>query len=285
MQHATSTPRTLAILHPGAMGATVAASFRASGHRVLWVPEGRSEATRRRAAEAGLEEGGSLTEVVHASDVVLSVCPPHAAAEVAESVLAAGFRGLFVDANAVSPLRARALAERVEGAGAAFVDGGIVGPPAVAPRTTWLHLSGARAGEVAGLCTAGPLEVAVVSDAVGDASALKMVFAAYTKGSTALLAASLAAAERLGVREALDAQREALAEGSAAELAERVRRSTAKAWRFEGEMHEIAETFAAAGVPDGFHLAAAEVYRRMARAARDGDGAQLEGVLGALLEG
>jgi 3-hydroxyisobutyrate dehydrogenase-like beta-hydroxyacid dehydrogenase len=281
----TPAPRTIALLHPGAMGATVGRSLRAAGHSVLWSSDGRSAATAERAAAAELEEGGTLAETVLASDVVLSVCPPHAAAEVAEAVVAAGFRGLYVDANAVSPQRARAIAERVDASGASFVDGGLVGPPAVKPGTTWLHLSGPRAAEVAALVTAGPLQVAVVSDRVGDASALKMCFAASTKGITALLAASLAAAERLGVRAALDAQREALAEGSAAELAERVRRSSAKAWRFEGEMHEIADTFAAAGVPEGFHRAAAEIYRRMAGLSARTEMPPFEEVVLALLEG
>jgi 3-hydroxyisobutyrate dehydrogenase-like beta-hydroxyacid dehydrogenase len=276
-------PRTIALLHPGAMGATVGASLRAAGHRVFWSPDGRSAATAERAAAAGLEDGGALADTVRASDVVLSVCPPHAAMAVAEAVLAAGFRGLYVDANAVSPQRARAIAEHVVATGASFVDGGIVGPPAVKPGTTWLHLSGPRAAEVAALVTAGPLHVAAVSDRVGDASALKMCFAAYTKGTTALLAASLAAAERLGVRAALDAQREALEPGSDAELAERVRRSSAKAWRFEGEMHEIADTFAAAGVPEGFHRAAADVYRRMAGLSARSEMPPFEEVLEALL--
>ena len=50
--------------------------------------------------------------------------------------------------------------------------------------------------------------------------------------------------------------------GAAARLNE-VRANARKAWRFSGEMEEIADTFAAAGLPDGFHRAAAEVYRRM----------------------
>jgi hypothetical protein len=37
-----------------------------------------------------------------------------------------------------------------------------------------------------------------------------------------------------------------------------------RAWRFAGEMDEVADTFASHGVPDGFHRTAAELYRRLA---------------------
>jgi hypothetical protein len=36
-----------------------------------------------------------------------------------------------------------------------------------------------------------------------------------------------------------------------------------KAWRFAGEMEEIADTFAEAGLPDGFFRSASELYGRL----------------------
>jgi hypothetical protein len=170
--------------------------------------------------------------------MVVSICPPHAAEQVALDVAATGFDGIYVDANAIAPERARRIAATVEGAGAAFVDGGVIGGPTSVRDTTWLHLSGPRAAEVARALGGGPLEPNVVSDRVGDASALKMSFAAYAKGTTALLAACLATAEHHGVLEALETQWARSAPGFLARESERLRRAAAKAWRFEGERCE-----------------------------------------------
>ena len=85
-------------------------------------------------------------------------------------------------------------------------------------------------------------------------------------GATAvlLLSAVLATAEELGVRPELEGEWSRDGSNLAQQARDRARGVTAKAWRFAGEMEEIAATFKAAGLPDGFHAAAAEVYRRMA---------------------
>ena len=137
-----TTSTRVGLLHPGEMGASVGASGRHNGHRVLWVSEGRGDDTRRRAAAAGLEDVSTLAKLVAASDVVLSVCPPHAALDVAGAVAVQRFRGLYVDGNAVSPATARSIARVVQAGGATYVDGGIIGPPPVKPGTTRLYLSG-----------------------------------------------------------------------------------------------------------------------------------------------
>mgnify|MGYP001319067358 CR=1 FL=1 len=254
---------TVGIFHPGEMGVSIAASAQNGGSRVLWASEGRSPATRARAEERHLEDAGSLEALCARCGVILSVCPPHAAEEQALRVLAAGFRGLYLDANAISPQRAAALAARFEQAGAGFADGGIIGGPVWKPNSTYLYLSGPRAAEVAGLFSAGPLETRLLGDEPGKASALKMAYAAYTKGSTALLCAVLAAVEGLGVRADLEGHW-ALEDPTSPGRAEgRVRGVTAKAWRFAGEMDEIAATFRSAGLPGEFHAAAAEIYRRI----------------------
>jgi len=178
--------------------------------------------------------------------------------------MAHAFQGLYLDANAISPQRAIRIGQAIEEAGATFVDGGIIGGPAWERATTWLHLSG-RSAEAAAACfSAGPLETSVIGEEIGRASALKMCFAAYTKGTTALLCGILAAAETLGVREDLQRQWSRGGSGLAERAPERVRRVTAKAWRFVGEMEEISATFRATGMPGGFHAAAASIYRRIA---------------------
>ena len=244
--------RTVGLLHPGEMGAAVGAVLRRGGHRVVWASEGRSSETRARADSAGLEDVGTAAEVARC-EVVFSICPPHAALEVARS---APFRGIYVDANAVSPATARKVETIVRGAD--FVDGGIIGPPPREAGTTRLYLSGERAEAVRQLFAGSSLEVRLVE----NASAVKMAYAAWTKGSAALLLAVRELARAEGVEPTLLAEWE-LSVPDLVERSQRAARSAeAKGWRWVGEMEEIAATFEAAGLPKGFHLAAAEVFRR-----------------------
>lgn len=277
--------RKIGILHPGQMGISIAASAQNSGHEVVWVSTGRSAQTVERAEKLGLTDAGSLEKLCQLSVVILSVCPPHAAEAVANQVASLGFNGLYLDANAIAPERVKRIGQRVAAAGASFVDGGIIGGPAWQPGQTWLYLSGDAAHDVAACFSDGPLETCVIGEKIGNASALKMCFAAYTKGTTALLGAILATAERLGVRPELERQWSRDGSDFAARTTQRVRGVTAKAWRFAGEMEEIAATFAAAGLPGEFHLAAAELYRRIAHFKDAPVTPELEAVLAALSGG
>jgi 3-hydroxyisobutyrate dehydrogenase-like beta-hydroxyacid dehydrogenase len=256
---------TVGILHPGDMGAFIGAMARQNGHTVYWASEGRSPATRVRAERAGLRDARTLPALCAASSVIVSVCPPHAAEVVANDVAAYGFQGMYVDANAIAPQRSAGLAEVLEEAGIDYVDGALIGGPAwEAGQTTDLFLSGARALTAAQLLGNGKLSARVLGPAPGQASALKMCYAAYTKGTTALLGAILAAADALDVRAPLVEQWSQDDPDFAAKTKQRVRRGAAKAWRFAGEMDEIAATFRAVGLPDGFHTAAAELFQRQA---------------------
>jgi 3-hydroxyisobutyrate dehydrogenase-like beta-hydroxyacid dehydrogenase len=257
------TPTTIGLLHPGEMGSEVGACARAGGARVVWASEGRGGATRDRAATAGLEDVTSLRALVAASDAILSVCPPDAALDVARAVAALGFGGLYVDGNAVSPSTAREIAGVVEGAGATFVDGGIIGPPPRARGKTRLYASGAGAPRVKALFGDGPLEVIPLDAPPGAASAVKMAYASWTKGTSALIMAVRALAASEGVDEALLAEWRISQPALPGRSEDAVRGNARKAWRFVGEMEEIAATFAEAGLPDGFHLAAAEIFRRL----------------------
>jgi hypothetical protein len=246
------------------MGAAIGAALSGRGLTVLWAGEGRSQDTGRRAEAAGLRDAGTLSALCEQSDVVLSICPPHAALDVACAVAAAGFAGTYVDANAISPALATEVAQAV--AGATFVDGGVVGPPPRERGATRLYLSGAGAAELAGLLDGGALEaIALPEGGTTAASALKMSYAAWTKGTAALLLALRATAQAHGVEQAL------LGEWarSQPELAQRWRSAQhsaqTKGWRWTAEMTEIAATFAAAGQPDGFHRAAATVYEQYER--------------------
>jgi 3-hydroxyisobutyrate dehydrogenase-like beta-hydroxyacid dehydrogenase len=254
----------IGILHPGEMGISIAASAKNSGCDVYWLPNGRSAATRERAAKVGLREAQSLPELCELCPVVMSVCPPHAAETLAADVAQAGFHGLFVEANAIAPQRTIQIASKMTNADISFVDGGIIGLPAWTPHTTCLYLSGPRAEEVTPYFAAGPLDTKVIGGGVGKASALKMCYAANTKGSVALLAGILTTAESLGVREALLDRWKNEDPALPGQVLKRIQNNAPKAWRFVEEMREISRTFVEGGAPGEFHLAAAEIYDRLA---------------------
>jgi 3-hydroxyisobutyrate dehydrogenase-like beta-hydroxyacid dehydrogenase len=214
--------------------------------------------------------------------LLVCVCPPHAAEDVAGQVAAQGYRGLYLDANAISPQCMQRIAATLSAAGAGVVDGGIIGGPAWEPGRTWLYLSGPRAREVDTCFAAGPLETHVLSADLGVASALKLCYAAYSKGTTALLAAILATADTFGVRGPLEQAWIRDDPTFSARTTQRVRRSSAKAWRFAGEMEEIAETFRSAGLPGEFHAAAAEIFCRLASFKDAAELPPLDAVLAAL---
>jgi 3-hydroxyisobutyrate dehydrogenase-like beta-hydroxyacid dehydrogenase len=209
----------------------------------------------------GLRDAGSAGELARTCEVILSVCPPHAALDVARSVR--GFRGVYVDANAVSPVTAREIAAVVDGGGATFVDGGIVGPPPSDDQATRLYLSGLGAGAIADLFAGTTVDARVVSDEPGAASAVKMTYAAWTKGTAALLLAIREVARAEGVEDVLLAEWSASLPGLKERSARAARSAEAKGWRWVGEMEEIASTFASDGQPSGFHEAAAAVFREM----------------------
>jgi 3-hydroxyisobutyrate dehydrogenase-like beta-hydroxyacid dehydrogenase len=263
------------LLHPGEMGAAVGACLVATGHPVFWASTGRGPVTAARAEAAGLRDAATVGALARQADVILSICPPDAALDVARSVAgsaAPGFGGVYVDANAISPGTAGEIARIVEAGGGHYVDGGIIGLPPSVPGRTRLYLSGARAAEVRHLFAGTPLDARVIGgDLTGGgltgggltaASALKMAYAGWTKGTAALILAVRGLARAAGVEDALLAEwRE-----SQPELAGRSQRAASsaatKGWRWTGEMEEIAASMAAAGLPRGFHEAAAEIFGR-----------------------
>lgn len=257
------TVKCIALLHPGNMGATIGAAAATSGARVVWASEGRRRASVERARQSGLADVETLASAVRQSEVVVSVCPPHAALELAAKVAEQRFSGIYVDANAVSRATAEQIGATVTDSGASFVDGGIIGSPVKRAGTTRLYLSGARAAEVAELFRNSMLDAKTIGTEPGSASALKVAYAAWTKCTDALVLAIRAFAAAEGVDEAL------LREWaiSQPDLERRSRQAAAvaapKAWRYVGEMNEIAATFQAAGLPGGFHSAAAEVCQRL----------------------
>jgi len=262
------------------MGAGFGLVLKNAGHKVVWLPEGRSEESISRATTAQLEPVATLDEMLQQSDVVLSICPPHAAIDVARQVAGAetAFEGIYLDANAISPATAETVSSIVRARGARYVDGGIIGTPPPKEGTR-LYLSGSSAHEVAQRCYDVSLEIAVLNETETSASALKMAYAAWSKGTSALLLAIYAVANHYGIDEALTAEWERSQPGLPARSNVSARSALAKGWRWSSEMEEIAATFATAGLPEGFGKGAAEVYRRVPRNTPQGDASDLKQVL------
>jgi 3-hydroxyisobutyrate dehydrogenase-like beta-hydroxyacid dehydrogenase len=253
------------VLHPGAMGAAVGSALRPRAGAVVWAAAGRSQATSKRAELADLVAVPDVAALARRSDAILSVCPPHAARETAEEVAAAldgtGRSPIYVDANAVSPSTVHAIADRL--GPDRVVDGAIIGPPAWERGHTVLWLAGAAAAEVAALFAGSPFDARVLGPDLGTASALKACFALQSKALPAIWLEMAAAARGFGVEKELRGELERNVVDFAAALAG-AGGGAAKAWRWAGEMDEAADAVAAAGLPDGFSRAAAEIYRRLA---------------------
>ncbi|GAA1700116.1 NAD(P)-dependent oxidoreductase [Fodinicola feengrottensis] len=255
---------TIAVLHPGEMGAAVAQIASLNATEILWVRAGRSPATHARAAAAGLSPVETLQEALRA-DIVLSICPPAAAEAVAIEVAGAGFQGIYLDANAISPQRAKTIAERVAKAGARSIDGAIVGPPPNATRRNRLYLSGEPADVAAIVELFADSHVGTVDlgTEIGASSAMKMAYAGYNKATSALAAVAHALAAQYGVTEHLMTEAARTTTSALSELAD-LPSIVDRAWRWAPEMLEVAETMRAAGLPDDFGRAAAIVLEHWA---------------------
>jgi 3-hydroxyisobutyrate dehydrogenase-like beta-hydroxyacid dehydrogenase len=250
----------ITVFHPGAMGSKLAAQLVAAGHEVAWVPDGRSDASKERADEAGLI-GLSFADAVGTAEVILCSCAPQGAVEIADSVGREGFAGLYVEANPLSPKSLRAAQDAVPKA--TFVDAGVVGPPPTGGASpTHLMLSGAAAEQVAELWAGTAVTPMVVGDRPGAASAAKSSFALYNKGKAALAVLAFQLAAEHGVTDALVAQHTRADGGSLHDpnLPEQLR---SVAWRWGPEFDELAETLDAAGLEGDAARALRQVWTKL----------------------
>ncbi|MGH3737745.1 MAG: DUF1932 domain-containing protein [Micromonosporaceae bacterium] len=256
---------TLAVLHPGQMGAAIAGQLRRRGIRVLWCRDARSASTAERATEAGLEAVDHLSDLLVAADIVLSICPPEFAEDVAHSVAEHGYAGLYVDANAISPERCNRIADLLMTAGCRVVDGSIIGPPPMTGRTARLYLAGdaADASRVVDLFTGTSVEAVKLDGHLGAASALKMAYASYQKATRTLAAVAHALAADYGVTNYLLSE---AARSTRSPLAEPdyLPSVAARAWRWTPEMREIADALSTEGLPSDLARATASVLARWA---------------------
>ncbi len=258
----------IAILMPGDMGHGVGAALSRAGHTVLTRLAGRSEATRVLAARAGMQDTETLVGLVERADIILSILPPSAAVglatEIATAMREAGKTPVYVDCNAISPATARAAGDAISAAGAVFIDAGIIGLAPGKGGGTRFYVSGTDVSAMLALDGKG-FQVISLGDEVGRASAMKMVYAALTKGTWTLQTAVMLAAEKLGLTEELTAEFAFSQKPALDAMRARIPRLPADSGRWIGEMEEIAATFADAGVTSGFHDGAADIFRVLAQ--------------------
>ncbi|SFC56904.1 DUF1932 domain-containing protein [Streptomyces aidingensis] len=254
---------TVTLLHPGDMGSAVAEQARRSGARVLWVPAGRSASTKARAEAAGLIPAPDLASALAESDIVLSICPPAAAEDIAGLVASHDFHGIYADANAISPQRMQRIAARLESSGAVPVDGAIFGPPPRGTKTARLYLAGPATAvhQAEALFTGTHLTPQILDKPLGSASALKMAFAGYQKAARALAAVSHALAQEHGITEELTAEGRTMAAAILADT-DYLPSVAARAWRWAPEMQEVADSLKAAGLPSDLAEAANSTLSR-----------------------
>jgi len=265
------TIKAVGILSPGEMGSGVGTVLHQHGLRVMTCLAGRGPESRERAARAGFEDMADLEALVRTCDVLLSILPPSVAGAVADQVAAAltatGSDLLYVDCNAIAPNTASGIFRTVTAAGGRFADAGIIGPPPTRPGNR-IFTSGPGSTEFAAALGGFGLDIRILDGEVGQASGLKMCYAAMTKGVQALGAELLTAARLLGVEDTLLAEQSV--GGDVAAVRSFVERALPtmppKAYRWIGEMEEIARCFEDLGLPGRLMLGAADVYTNV----RDG---------------
>ncbi|MGW8065934.1 DUF1932 domain-containing protein [Streptomyces ziwulingensis] len=261
---------TVGILHPGSMGAAVAACAATNAAAVLWCEAGRSTASAARADQFGLTPVATLYELLDRSDIVISLCPPAAAEDLARDVAGHRFAGVYVEANAINPERTQRIAALLSHA--TVVDGGVVGSPPVGSKTPTLYLSGAAdaTARIEALFTDTAVQAAVLGAEVGKASALKLSYASFQKASRVLVALAVGMAREHGVDQELI---EVVSRRTDSYLSEPqyVAKTAARAWRWGPELGEAAETLAAAGLPPEMLRAAASTLARWNDAKDDGE--------------
>jgi 3-hydroxyisobutyrate dehydrogenase-like beta-hydroxyacid dehydrogenase len=255
---------TVGLLSPGDMGHSIGNVLRHGGLRVITCLKGRTSRSAELAKEAGIEDVGDDQTLVREADVLLSVLPPDRATQNAERVAAAvreaGAELLFADCNAISPNTARQVAHIVEPAGIRMVDVGIIGnPPEPGPPKTRLYASGQYATEFAELAEYG-LDVRVMGDKIGQASGIKMCYASLTKGLTALGTELLTAGRLLDLETPLLAELESSQPQLYAWLTRQIPGMPPKAYRWIGEMLEIAATYEDLGLTPRILQGAADMY-------------------------
>jgi len=260
----------IGVMSPGDMGQAVAQQLKTKGFNVCTALDKRSARSKALAQQAGLADLGSIARLTERCEVILSIMNPGAAldfaTEAAQALSATRRSPLFVDCNAIAPVTMQAINAKITAAGGRCVDASIIGPPPRGAAKTWLYVSGAEARELEQLATP-QITVRVLSDRLGDASAIKMCYGAMNKGMIAMVLELLIAARRLGVDAALDAQLKETHRDIYDRIIGALPVMPPKAYRWVPEMLQIAQTFESAGMTPRMFQGAADMYEFIAATA------------------
>ena len=261
--------RTVAILSPGEMGHAVGQLLREHELTVVTCLAGRSARTRALAAKAGITDVPTMEELVAQADVILSITVSEAAPalcqQVADAIRATKAQPLFAECNAIAPQTARRLEPIITEAGGRFVDASIIGGPPRGGRSPRFYASGPHAGEFESAFGGRKfgLDVRNIGPEIGQASGIKMCYAAMTKGSAALYAELLLAAERLGLLEPLLENIRRSPMTTYQRMESWIPEAPTNARRWVSEMQEIEATFRHLGMTPYLFQGVADMYRFM----------------------
>jgi 3-hydroxyisobutyrate dehydrogenase-like beta-hydroxyacid dehydrogenase len=257
---------TVGVMSPGDMGSGVGGVLKKNGMRVITALNGRSDDSKLRASEQGFEDIGSLDELVTQSDLILSILVPSEALSfaqnIAEAIVRTDSQVAVADCNAVSPATGMKITEIITAAGGKFIDAGIIGGSPRTGAVPRFYASGEYAGILGELDGKG-ISVPVMDGPLGSASGLKMVYAALTKGTAALYASTLMTAKSLDLYEDLIGELEQ-SQADTLTAMNSVKTVSSKAFRWIGEMDEIAATFGDAGTTSKIHEGASETFQQIA---------------------
>ncbi|MCY4417396.1 MAG: DUF1932 domain-containing protein [Chloroflexi bacterium] len=257
------TINTVAILSPGDMGHAVGQRLREHELDVVTCLDGRSDRTRELASKAGIRDVPTMRELVEQSDLIMSMtvsaAVPGLCRQVADAISVTGADVLFAECNAIAPQLAEELEPVITGAGGRFVDVSIIGGPPRPGYSPHFYASGGNAAEFDRLNDYG-LTVLKLDGPVGQASGIKMCYAAMTKGSWALYTELLMAAELMGLTEPLLAEFQSGQQAVLQRMERTIPTVPPRSRRWVSEMEEIRDTFAHLGMTPKLFEGVAEMY-------------------------
>ena len=257
------TKATIGILMPGDMGHGCGKAFINHNFKVISCLNDRSIRTKKLAVSSGIEDVKTIDNVVKSADIILSILPPEKALAqskiVNDVILKLKKHITYVDCNAISPKTADKINETISSEFCNFIDAGIIGlNPIIEKGQTRIFVSGPNTNPIKILDGHGVI-IKDLGKQIGQASAMKMIYASATKGTFALHAAVLTAAHKLGLSSEYFEELQYSKPDMLAAMERMVPRIPLDAARWKGEMLEIADTFSEIGVTPKFHLGSAEI--------------------------
>jgi len=237
----------IGIMSIGEMGFHWAKLLKSHGVDVLTYDKDRGDVSRKRAENAGVRSVASMNVLVKEAELIVSIVIPFAAKKVAVKVAKAAAKAgrkdlLYLDANAISPMTADAIASVLTPTGVNFVDGCIIGGASKMGKGTMVYVSGPDAARMQAL-EAFNIPVKILGPRTNQASAFKVVYAGFTKGLQGLFCELLMGAQKFGMLNEIRAQYEDSYPGLLDKVSGSIIGLRIHAGRRAEEMDELKRTF------------------------------------------